>query len=96
MADQHAVNFILAFRKKVEKLAKEKGCEVVGEWQKSMINHLYWSAYSTEDGNGDVILEKWLSLVNHLHNKHRGHGKVYKRCAHGRLRKRKWLKHSMY
>ena len=78
----------------MEKLAKEKGCEIVGEWLKSMVNHIYWSAYSTKDGNGEVILEKWLSLVNHLHNKHRGHGKVYKRCTHGRLRKRKWLKQS--
>ena len=42
----------------MEKLAKEKGCEIVSEWQKSMVNHLYWSAYSTTDGNGDVILER--------------------------------------
>ena len=58
-----------------------------------MINHFYWCAFSTKDGNGEVILEKWLSLINHIHNKHRGHGKVYKKCTHGRLRNRKWLKY---
>ena len=37
----------LGFWKKVEKLAKQKDCELVGEWCKSMVNHLYWCAMST-------------------------------------------------
>lgn len=74
-------------------MAKVKGCEIVGEWTRSMINHLYWCVFSTKDGNREMIMEKWLSLINHLHNKHRGHGKLYKKCAHKRLRNRKWLKH---
>ena len=85
----------VGFRKKVEKLAKKKGCELVGEWIKSMVNHLYWAAMSTEDGDSEVITEKWLSLVNHIHNKHKNHGKVYQQCAHGRL-KRKWFKYREY
>ena len=32
--------FLLAFRKKVEKLAKEKGCDLIGDWKKSLMNHL--------------------------------------------------------
>ena len=85
---------IIGFRKKVEKLAKVKGCEEVGEWIKSMVNHLYWSAMSTESDDSQMLLEKWQSLANHIHNKHRGHGKKYKKCAHGRLGRRKWLKYS--
>lgn len=82
-----------AFRKKVNKLAKEKGCDIIGQWSKSMVNHLYWCALSTKSGDGEEMLEKWLSLLNHVHNKHRGHGKLYKKCTHSRLRNRKWLKH---
>ena len=85
---------IIGFRKKVQKLAKVKGCEEVGEWIKSMVNHLYWSAMSTESDDSQMLLEKWQSLANHIHNKHRGHGKKYKKCAHGRLGRRKWLKYS--
>lgn len=73
----------------MEKLAKKSGCEEVGGWIRSMVNHLYWSAMSSDDDPG-MILEKWKSLGNHIHNKHRGHGTKYKKCAHGRLKKRKW------
>ena len=44
-----------ALKKKVNALAKEKDCELVGEWKRSLVNHLYWSAVSTPDGNGDMI-----------------------------------------
>lgn len=54
----------IGFRKKVEKLAKKSGCEEIGGWIRSMVNHLYWSAMSTEDGDPDVIIEKWQSLGN--------------------------------
>ena len=73
-----------------------KGCEEVGDWIKSMVNHLYWAAMSTDDGDSQMVLEKWKLMGHHIHNKHTGHGDKYKKCAHGRLRKRKWLKHREY
>ena len=86
-----------ALGKKIDKVAKEKECELVGKWKKSLINHLYWSATSTSDGNGDVIQAKWLSVNNHIHNKHRNHGKLFPVCEHktlqGKRRKKKWFKH---
>ena len=84
------------FRKKVDKLGKQKNCEVVGEWQKSIINHLYWCVSSTPADDDELITAKWLSLDNHIHNVHRRHGnKKFPKCAHGRLRRqernKKWL-----
>ena len=89
----HATYFQLALRKKIEALSKEKDCSVIGEWLRSIVNHLYWSAVSTPNGNSEIILEKWLSLDNHMHNKHKGHGKHFKNCKHGKItRQKKWLK----
>ncbi|KAF3860458.1 hypothetical protein F7725_000713 [Dissostichus mawsoni] len=84
-------------KKKLVKLAKDKQCTAIGEWIQSILNHLYWCAVSTPDGNGEMIAEKWLSLNNHIVNIHTKHGRVFEKCAHGRLpaaqnRKKKWLK----
>jgi len=82
--------------KKLEKLAKQKNCELVGEWQKSIINHLYWCVSSTADNNEDVIGAKWLSLDNHVYNVYENHGtRHFRKCDHGRLRwhdRKKWFK----
>ena len=43
-------------------MAKEKECELIREWMKSVINHLYWSALSIPSGDGEKIKAKWLSL----------------------------------
>ncbi|XP_067659703.1 uncharacterized protein [Haliotis asinina] len=69
-------------RKKMEALVKEKDCSIVGRWIRSICNHLYWAAASTPDGNGDVIRDKWLSVVNHIQNTHYGHGKHFPSCLH--------------
>ncbi|XP_050411067.1 uncharacterized protein LOC126825423 [Patella vulgata] len=55
-------------KKKMASLSKEKECEDVGLWTKSIINHLYWSAGSTEDGDGNVMWAKWESICNHVQN----------------------------
>ena len=88
-------------RKKIEVLAKQKQCELVAKWHKSIVNHLYWCVASTTDGNGDTVKAKWLSLENHIHNKHTGHGsQLFPKCAHrrlcGRERKKKWFKRRQY
>ncbi|KAL3854918.1 hypothetical protein ACJMK2_014153 [Sinanodonta woodiana] len=48
------------------------------------------------DGNKSVMLDKWRSIVNHIHNKHDGHGDLFPTCLHNKLvgceNKKKWLK----
>ena len=86
----------VSFRKKVEQLSKKKDCDDAGKWLKSMVNHMYWCAASTEDGDGEVLEAKWLSLINHMHDKYSGHGENFPNCAHGQLSKRKWIKPRKY
>ena len=60
-----------------------------------MCNHLYWVPASTPSGNGQLMLEKWESIVNHVQNIHEHDGQLYTECAHGALegreRQKKWL-----
>ena len=90
IATKHcSLNYIkmyTGFRKKLDKLGKQKNCEVISEWQKSIINHLYWCVSSSPADDSELITAKWLSLDNHIHNVHRRHGKKFPKCAHGRLR----------
>ena len=84
------------FRKKLQALAKQKECAIVGEWQRSIVNHLYWSVASSSSGIGEEIKAKWLSLEHHVHNIHTGHSELFPHCAHGVLQggdqKKKWFK----
>ena len=61
---------------------------------------MYWYVASTPSGNGEVVMAKWLSLENHIHNIHIGHTGVFPKCTHadlsGPLVKRKWFKRHKY
>ena len=93
------LSFVLTYvglRKKLEALAKQKDCKLVGEWQRSIINHFYWCVASTPGGNCELVKAKWLSLENHIHGIHSGHGGEFPDCAHadlsGSVPKKKWFK----
>ena len=72
--------------KKIDKLAKKKEYDKVGEWCQSISNHMYWCAASTPDGNGEVIQEKWKILPLHIQNIHvNAESDLYPECGHGNL-----------
>jgi solute carrier family 8 (sodium/calcium exchanger) len=92
--------FIVGLKKKIVAASKQKDCAKLSKWTKSLTNHMYWVAASTPDGNGEVMLAKWESVDNHIHNVHEGHGHLFPTCAHGQLegddQKKKWLKPGNY
>ncbi|XP_064631009.1 uncharacterized protein LOC135489541 [Lineus longissimus] len=58
--------------------------------------HFFDAWHLAKKGQADLIIAKWLSLDNHVHNVHRGHGELFPKCGHGRLgrtkqRRNKWL-----
>ena len=85
-------------KKKLAHLAAASECGIVGEWTKSIINHLYWCAASAtndddasddDDDNGNNIAKHWKSLMDHLCN-------IHDDCYHTELstpdaRRKKWL-----
>ncbi|XP_057709308.1 uncharacterized protein LOC130927468 isoform X2 [Corythoichthys intestinalis] len=76
--------------------AKKRGCEGLGEWIPSIVNHFWWSAH-TCGGDSQVLKEKWVSVIHHVTNKHNWPGnRHYHRCAHKPLdepsqRCKRWL-----
>ena len=78
-------------------LSKERDCQDLVQWTKSIVNHLYWVPSSTpEDDEDDMKWEKWSSILNHMQNIHAGHGNHFQRCEHEDLdpdtRQKRWLR----
>ncbi|KAJ4928894.1 hypothetical protein JOQ06_004516 [Pogonophryne albipinna] len=75
--------------------AKERECEDLKLWRPAIINHLYWTAASTPDGDSDVMEDKWQSMVNHVQDIHEHGTPAFPCCAHppleGEARDKEWL-----
>lgn len=66
------------------------------QWVRSIANHLYYCAMTSE-GNGEILVEKWLSILHHITNEHRWvTGNHITKCDHPEYSleeqaKTKWL-----
>ena len=69
-------------KSKLAKKAKKKECEELAPWIKSVTNHLWWSAMTCE-GNAELLKEKWISILNHVVDKHSWDSSIlYNCCPH--------------
>ena len=75
------------FHRKLDAVAKQTGCELIAQWQKSIINHTHWCVASTPSGNGEMVKAKWLSLENNIHNVYTGHEDIFPKCVQGWIKK---------
>ncbi|KAK3085241.1 hypothetical protein FSP39_000451, partial [Pinctada imbricata] len=67
-------------------------CSQIADWARSISTHMYWEA-SSSNGNGEIVLQKWQSILNHVCNKHEGHGDLFPTCQHEEIIKNVcWLK----
>ncbi|XP_073804855.1 uncharacterized protein [Danio rerio] len=66
--------------KKLNKLGKNKECELVKKWQRSIRNHVYCCVTSSTSRPEKVA--KWISLINHLQNVHTHDNALFPKCAH--------------
>jgi len=83
--------------KKLTQKSLLKGNGDLKPWISSVSRHLWWSA-ATCGQDATVLKEKWVSLVNHVANKHSWSGaNNFHQCAHGLLSRKDekeitWLK----
>ena len=75
-------------KRKLSHAAKNKKCEDLNLWIKAIVNHFWWCCASCDE-NVTELREKWLSILQHISNKHRWeNAKIFKRCEHGKLSRR--------
>ncbi|KAH7940575.1 hypothetical protein HPB49_002125 [Dermacentor silvarum] len=72
-------------------LAASRTHQVITPWIQSILNHLYLVA-AMGQGDGELVISMWRSLLNHVCNKHDGHDGPYKKCLHDSLDDREWLR----
>lgn len=46
---------------------------------------MYWTAASSPDGNGQMMLDKWQMVAYNVQNIHEHDGDLYEACPHGPL-----------
>ena len=79
-------------KKKVEAASKKKQCDILGRWSQSISNHLYYCAASS-NGDGELLVDMWKSVLNHVADIHTGHGSRFPDCQHGEIDgEREWIK----
>ena len=77
-------------KKKLDAKAKRKCSAILGDWSRSISNHVYWCAASSA-GDSNLVKAKWLSVARHAANKHEGHGDLFPACVHDELADRRWI-----
>lgn len=77
-------------KKKLTASTKAAGCTKLELWLQPTVNHMYWCA-AVSRGNGDLLVDTWLTLNNHVINIHEGHKGQLKVCLHGPLDEAPWL-----
>ena len=83
---------ITEIRKVLTKIGKESNCAEINGWIRACENHLLWSATSTSNGDGKVILAKFLSFLGHIVDKHENlENPLFSKCAHDEIETREWL-----
>ena len=77
--------------KKIDALSKQKDCEDLSLWKKSICNHVYYCAASS--ANGDAMVAKFKAVSAHVQNIHSHDDPLYPACDHEPLttNERQWL-----
>ena len=62
-------HFVKNIKKKLINASQKASCKILSKWVKSIRNHL-WCACTTSMGDVELLQEKWISILFHIHNKH--------------------------
>ncbi|KAH9378733.1 hypothetical protein HPB48_018970 [Haemaphysalis longicornis] len=72
-------------QKKLRAACKSQSCAFIQPWMQCITNHLDFVAAMAE-GDAELIISMWRSLLNHICDKHDGHEGPFAECLHEPLR----------
>ncbi|KAH9372204.1 hypothetical protein HPB48_019215 [Haemaphysalis longicornis] len=75
--------------------AASKRHAVLECWIQPIANHLYWVAAMAQ-GDSELILSMWKSILNNVCDVHTGHDGPFAECLHEPLEDRQWIKPSLF
>ena len=73
---------------KLDIISKSKANAGLALWTKIIANQMYWSSVSSpegEDDRGQLVKQKWLSVLNYAVDVHEGYGHKFPKCVHGEM-----------
>ncbi|KAG0410002.1 hypothetical protein HPB47_012887 [Ixodes persulcatus] len=88
-------HYAISVNKKIVAVARAKKHSVLLKWIKTIIRHLHWCA-RTSDGDGKLVLAKWVSLLRHMINVHEHPDPLHPACEHGKISDRLWLEEGKF
>ncbi|KAG0433348.1 hypothetical protein HPB47_020004 [Ixodes persulcatus] len=68
-------------QKKLQAASRKSDSKELQVWVQPITNHLYYCA-ALGEGNGPLLVSMWLSLLNHVVDKHDGHDGPFSECLH--------------
>ncbi|KAG0430920.1 hypothetical protein HPB47_022249 [Ixodes persulcatus] len=75
-----AWHFAKGIKKKIDAVSRTKAHEVLRKWKSTIIRHLYWCA-RTSNGDGDLVLAKWKSIMRHVIDVHIHQDPLHPACT---------------
>ncbi|KAG0421233.1 hypothetical protein HPB47_002866, partial [Ixodes persulcatus] len=80
-----AWHFAKGIKKKIDSVLGTKAHNVLRKWKRTIIRHLYWCA-RTSNGDGELVLAKWRSIMRHVIDVHVHIDPLHPACAHGEIK----------
>ncbi|CAN8004466.1 unnamed protein product [Ixodes hexagonus] len=77
--------FNLYFYKKIDSVSGAKAHNVLRKWKRTIIRHLYWCA-RTSNGDGQLVLVKWKSIMRHVIDVHVHSDPLHPACVMAKSR----------
>ena len=84
---------LTGIKKKFAYLSTNKDHSIIHEWIKSITNYLYWCTPSAPEGDGNDIVKRWKSIMDHICD---DHGTCHHKDVTLEEGKIKWLIPSSY